>query len=525
MTLNSTGNRFIENVFVFLIYSFLILLLIFTTKTVYAGFQLVDDHILIGYNNRLAHDSFFSFLSAEIKNEFYLRFRPLSIFNYIVIAKWIYPDFFMLALVIAFQGIVSCFFFYRFARQLKCSFLVSFLFPLFIMCGNQGAILWRNCVNETLGMLLLSISLFFLGKTFTSKKFYNRNIVFFSFFLILSTLTKESFIILVPAIIFLKIWQDSLQAHISFLHSLKANLKLTIFFAAIVITEILIIYYYKSISNHFLDYVAIDKETFRPGNLFTSLYRLTITKGYLIIIFPAMSLIFLRSRLIYTWKKDLRDFIFPLIILFLLVIIPQVLLYSKSLIFERYLLPGTLGCAIVIILLHNYIQKNKVKLSFLHNFFIPICGLLLCLQTYLMVKGAKLYAAAGFETRDMLETIIQNTKIYDTILVVATPLGQSDKAISVKKYLNAPIGGNRKNVFIEPVFDSTINYDPVKNAVINNFAVLTKGIRYKDISNQKNINCFLFFEYTREEFIKRYSDIDISQHRKMMTGSFTIFLK
>lgn len=514
-----------QNILVLCVYSILIFTLIFTTQTVFAGFQLTDDQILISFNNRLLREPFFFTLWESVKNEFYLRFRPLTVINYVAISKWLYPNFFLLALVIAVQGIFTCYFFYRFARQVKCSLAVSFLFPLFILCGNQGSVFWRNCVNETLGMLLLSISLFFLGRTFNRKRTYKQDTFLFIFFLLLATLTKESFIIIVPAILFFKVWYESSQNNLPFAAALKQNIKLVVFFSFVIIAEILIIYYYKSISDHFIQYVDIDQDTFNPGNLLISLYRLTVTKGYLLLIAPAMLFIFLRAALLPTWKKDVKNFILPLFILFLLIIIPQVLLYAKSLIFERYLLPGTLGSAVVIIFLEKYIQQHKKKLAPLHKVFLPVCALLLCLQIFLMTRGAKMYAAEGFEARNMLETIMHNTTIDDTVLVVANPLGQSDKALSVKRYLNAPIGGNRNNIFVEPIFDSVEVTDPVKNGVITNFADATKGIRYADISKETSIPCITFFAKSKETFFQRYNDIDTSQYRELRLGSFTVFLK
>ncbi|MEO7292117.1 MAG: hypothetical protein ABIW34_03380, partial [Ginsengibacter sp.] len=456
MRLNFPEKETLQNRLALFMYAFFVFALIFATKTVYSGFHLSDDQILIGFRTQTDHRSFFSSAINAIKDDLYLRFRPLAILYYMALAKWLYPNFFLIAATVALQGIFACYFLYRFARLLQCAFVASFLFPLFILCGNQGVIFWRNCVNETFGMLLLSLSLFFMGKLFKAKLSYNRNLVFFSIFLLLSTLAKESFIILVPAIIFFKIWQDFLQADTTFLRAVKANIKLVAFFAVITIAEILIIYHYKAISNHFIEYVAIDKDTFNTSNLFISFYRLVITKGYLLIIAPALISILSKRQQLYTWRKDVKKFFLPLCIIFLLITIPQVVLYAKSLIFERYLLPGTLGCAVVIIFFTKYIHQHNKQLTLLCNTFLLTCGLLLCVQIFLMIKAAPVYAAAGFEARAVLDTIVQNTNTNDTILLVAFAEGQSDKAISVKAYLNAPIGGNRKNIFIEPIIDSTV---------------------------------------------------------------------
>jgi hypothetical protein len=168
------------------------------------------------------------------REDLYLRFRPLAMVYYVAIAKWIYPSFTMIAVVLALQGIFSCYFFFRFARLLKCGLVVSFLFPLFVLAGNQGVIFWRNCMSETLCMLLVSLSLYYLARSLAEKT-GKWNIFFFAVFLLLSTFVKESFIILVPAVLFLKIWQEALGSKISLQASLKRNFPLLLFFSLVII--------------------------------------------------------------------------------------------------------------------------------------------------------------------------------------------------------------------------------------------------------------------------------------------------
>src|SRR5205807_2066494 len=123
---------------------------------------------------------------------------------YVSFARFAFPNFTLIAFLVAAQGIFSSYFFYRFARLLGGSRFLSFLFPLFIFAGNQGVLFWRNCVNETFAIFLLSISFFYLGRMLNNPDKKRSDEILFSFFLFLSTLTKESFIALVPAVLFLK---------------------------------------------------------------------------------------------------------------------------------------------------------------------------------------------------------------------------------------------------------------------------------------------------------------------------------
>lgn len=524
MKLNSATQLFWQNIAVLSMYALLVYVLLFLTGTFFSGYHLSDDQILIKFNSGLHERSFFSSEWFQIKDDLFRRFRPLAIFYYQALAKWPYPNFSIIALLVSLQSIFTCYFFYRFARYLKCSPVLSFLFPLFILCGNQGVIFWRNCVNETLAMCLLSVSFFYLGKIFNSRDHSPRLIFLFSFFLTLSTLTKESFIILVPAILFYKIWQQGLFSKKGFWFSLKQDIGLVTFFTFLVLTELAIIYYYKNHSNRFIEYVGVDKDSFKLSNLFISLFRLWVTKSYLIIIVPAIIFI-LFSKNKFTLKREIRSFFIPLAIFFLLVTIPQVLLYSKSLIFERYLLPGTLGAAMLILFIREYISRNPSSLKFLNKTFLPACAIILLIQTFLMIKGAIAYANDGYETNDMLSTIMQNTNPNDNILIVAKPQGQSEQSISTKMFLNANIGGRRNNVFMEPVIDSTLELSHISQSDVDNFKQMTNGIRYANIPDKKNISCVAFFPNIKDSFLFHHPEFDTMHYTQINAGKFSILVK
>jgi len=205
--------------------------------------------------------------------------------------------------------------------------------------------------------------------------------------------------------------------------------------------------------------------------------------------------------------------------------VPQIILYSKSLIFERYLLPGTLSSGLVILFLQQYISRHDKQLKWLPHFFLPFCGLILLVQITLMTRDAMIYAKDGYAVKSALTTIIDNTTQADTILVVAQPKGQSEPAQSIRTYLNARIGNFRKNVFIEPVIDSSLPLNKVEQSDVNNFLDMTKGTRYNDIGNKNNIGCILFFENVGDSFLSRHHELNISGYHRFDIGRFTIYCK
>ncbi len=521
MNIKEQSAETVYDVLALLTYAILITTFLFLTQTIFSGFHLSDDQVLIRFNNLLQSKNFFNIARQEIYEDLFLRFRPLAIFYYLAVAKFLYPNFLFIALFVAGQGILSCYFFYRFCRVSQFKMLPSFLFPFFIFFGNQGVIFWRNCVNETLAMLLLSISFYFMALSLRENKNRHFYTILFSIFLLLASLTKESFIILIPALIFYKVWQQSLVQGISFKRSIAKNSILIIGLIIIMLLEIVIIFYYKSISNRFLNYVSIDKQTFSFSHLLISTTRLWITKGYLLTIIPTICYVLITATALY--KKQLFRFYLMLFVNFILVTIPQIILYSKSLIFERYLLPGTLGSALLIIYLDDHFNTH-FRYNKILGFFLPACMLLLSLQTVLMFKGARIYANDGLQVNAMLSHV-KKTQPNEKILIVTQPTDKSEQSQSIKLYLESEIGGSHKNVYIEPVIDNT----PPKSAISifekKNLLLISEGIMFKDIPDKMSIKQIIFFPGLKEKFQKNYSDFHLALYYSNKIGKFEVLEK
>lgn len=154
----------------------------------------------------------------------------------------------------------------------------------------------------------------------------------------------------------------------------------------------------------------------------------------------------------------------------------------------------------------------------------PCCIMLLLLHISFMTRGALEYAKEGYTVQSVLKFIIQHTTLTDTILVVAQPQGQSEPAQSVRTYLNAPIGGSRKNVFIEPLIDSSLKLDKVERSDMVNFLAITDGKRFNNINDKNSIRCILFFENMHERFFLNHPEIDVSKFQRSEVGRFNIYL-
>ena len=95
------------NVIILFIYALFIFLFLITTRTFFSGYHLIDDQTYIILNTKYQGVSFLSSAYDAAREDLYLRFRPLAMIYYVAIAKWIYPSFTGIAVVLALQGIFS----------------------------------------------------------------------------------------------------------------------------------------------------------------------------------------------------------------------------------------------------------------------------------------------------------------------------------------------------------------------------------------------------------------------------------
>lgn len=196
------------------------------TKTLYSGYHFIDDHCLVSMKESLNKSSFLETAYIYTKNDFLIRFRPVFSFYYVLLVKVFSLNFFAMSVFMGFLGIISFSFFYFGLKNLKFTIFQSVLFVFLAFVGFQMAIWWRLGTNEPIGIFFLSLSFFFLSKCVNNINYKLSNTLFV-FFLAITSLCKESFIFIIPAFLFLKIWLEKESFKISFKESVRKNLFVT----------------------------------------------------------------------------------------------------------------------------------------------------------------------------------------------------------------------------------------------------------------------------------------------------------
>lgn len=421
----------IDGYLVFLFFSITTFSFLYFTGTLNSGYHLIDDHGILAISNSIKETSYWETLVSFVQNDFNIRFRPLYYPYYITVIKIFGPNFIALSV---FGGVFASFifsFFYFALRKMSYSVLESFIFVFFVFLGHQSAIWWRLGTNEPIGMFFFGLSFLFLAKGFNEKDNVKNNILF-TVFLILSSLCKESFIVVIPALVLFKLLMEKKLFIISLKESIKRNW-LPLLSLPIMFIELAIIKF--AVGTNKIGYAGVPSTYLE---FFEGIKNILLSKEsllYLIVLVIILLIIFFIS-FIFTSKERGKNLLsvtkslFPTICFALLIILPNIAMHAKSGMVERYLVPTTIGFALLSVGLIKNVKQLILKIimiifsfSFLVLFF----------------NNAKVdadnFALEGKKTKVLFSQIKENLDVDSKILLVVDPVDRFEVSYSIKTYL------------------------------------------------------------------------------------------
>lgn len=341
------------NALFYAIVGLIILLYFIINRTFLSGFHFADDWELILFESEsLNSTQYLDLLKHYVKRDLDWRFRPFYYAHQIAMVYTLGLNFAVLSVYKITLFCLSIKFFFTFLKNLNFQFKECILFVLLIFIGPQMSIWWRLGPNESIAILLLSISFY----SITSKKisFGVNNYLFISS-LSLAALSKESFTIIIPAVVLLKIYIDSLTFKISFGKSLRKN-HLAVLPLIVMLINLYIIIAIVGINNS--SYCGVDLYSLKA-------MILGVRDIILFNIYYFILLIGVLSTAFYFVIKDEKEFIARMKILSipfifcLLVVVPNVVLHAKSGMSGRFMLPSTIGFSFLIVSFIHYLKKNE----------------------------------------------------------------------------------------------------------------------------------------------------------------------
>lgn len=195
--------------------------ILFGTGTIFSGWHLVDDHETV---------------------------KIVELYRNSVIPN----------ILLCVQGIITYVLLYKAAGYLSCNPLYSHAFAAMIIVGRQFEIWYRIANQESIGLFFLAITLFLLTGQIPKREFQNRIrntlIVLFG---ILCSCMKESFVLILPALMILKVgleWTYGREA--SLIKVTLKNWKSLCCWAATLLFHLFMILRFSRVNT--IDYAGID---------------------------------------------------------------------------------------------------------------------------------------------------------------------------------------------------------------------------------------------------------------------------
>ena len=314
-----------------------------------SGFHFTDDHQIIYFDGALqkgagAIESAIGWIANDASSG---RFLPLYYVHRLLEIKFFGSNFlawgiYDAILAWAASALISIALIFWGFRLLE-----AILMPLILFMGFQSAVWWRFGTAETIAMPLVGVMLL-AAVMGARRKGILPDVVFIVAGLLLM-LAKENFIPFIPALLFLKIWMSREGAD-GWASAARKNLLPVIILLAVSAAGLLFIKFF--IGTTGIGYAGYDG--FRAGPFMAALVNYSFAShAWLVPAGVALALA--------TAPKEKRIFfpeVLPSLILLFLSVVPQALIYAKSGVAERYILPGAFGFAFTSVHMLKVVREN-----------------------------------------------------------------------------------------------------------------------------------------------------------------------
>ncbi len=508
----SSNNNLLKNLSAFAIFFAFWFSMFMYTGSIDSGYHLIDDHQIITLSQQLKTAPVHSVAKKLVLYDGRFRFRPLFSIHRVIMTKILGLNFTAWSVYIGLMGVFTSFFLFMFSRITGYSLIQSILFSLLTLTGVQSVIWYQYADAENLCMFFLSLSMLFMAMSVHHGRHKLKYDLLFITSLFASSLCKESFILMIPAMLFLYLCLYSRKNNLSLFKSFKVNIYLTGIPSVILIISLLYIIFFVGINK--TGQTGIDNKVFSLMFIREFIYNIRQSTFFLTILFG----IFIISDYIISkkqfhfnkdfFKKILTEFL-NITVLFLLIIIPQYLLYYKSGMRDRYLLPYFLGFSFFLIYLLKRIFESKNKPVLIKYLFLSMIVVLLFFQ----IKNdtlpyMKIYADDSRSSGKMMDSVIANTQKETIVTAVIDPVQNFEQGKSFMIYLRN--FADKKNInfkltrreYVTESFSDSSFYKSSERAT----RVYFKRELFDSVKNKDDIKCVVVFPKLELKFINENTD-------------------
>lgn len=483
------------------------IVLFIASGLLFSGFHFIDDHEIVVMNSDLQTMSLPDVLHKWLLVDYNIpRFRPVYYIHRVLQTKLFGLNWIAWFAYACLQSSITTVCLFIFARSLQFSKLESALLAGLIVFGQQSVAWFRLGPAETTAMPFLAVALACAAIDFRDKRSNSLR----NFLLCLSTLfaslCKESFILFIPAICLIRVWSICRNnLNISFKQILyHRDIFPCYFLLAIFGLEVLYIKFV--IGTGGTGYAGVDASNFNFTKI-VSTFSVLAQQGNLLFALIFLSLFCLlgglRKVINRTTKLEIdRSLLVGLV--FILIIFPQVLLYTKSGFSGHYLLPALMGCALLNIQILALYRQNR--LEWLQWLLVIILSAILFQNIQLTWTSFNNFALEGQEIRALFQNIETYTQAKTSILIVANPRIHYEFSYSLKQYLNYV--SRRENLVLSTYglegtdFKANIPEEAAWSFLDPKAVKQMYGERSLDaIYNKSNIGAIIVFSRLKDDFL------------------------
>jgi hypothetical protein len=477
--------------------------MLFFSGSIASGYHLLDDHEIIDMHQELqgsAHD-FGNTVSEWVKKDLGKRLRPFYFVHRLIEARLFGANLEIWSCYQGFLAVLTSFFLFLFFRLHHAPLILSLAFPFVTLLGPQTQIWWCLGPAEVPGILLFSLSLVLLW--FSARRVGPVRLwrLLFLVTVLIMSLCKESFILIIPFIIVLFVLVYRWNSQLPWIQTLKQTLFVTVPLAIFLIVELGIIAFVIGTSGE--GYAGIDH--FNPIEYVQKVFLWSAEPPFIGVLWCALSVFVIniavwaiKSRKSDDWKHIVLDLV-SMILVALLIIVPQVVLYSKSGLFYSYHVPLAFGYSLLLFPLFY----SHARTGLIPQILVLLCILTLLLPTLKWCYGAaKYFARQGNDINSALTTVKYSTSAGTPILIVADPILQYEQTYSVTTNLNYI--QERKYLYIDTVFTKE-KYDDFQTSLIPHFARFFDATRWiQTFQNSNKFGCIIIFPDAEPFFLNQH---------------------
>lgn len=347
--------KVLEEIIVVLVATAVIFGITIATGSLFSGYHLVDDHLIYGNVNDIERNGFFTTLISVVRGDFSWRFRPLYQVEQMVGSALFKTNMNVWMFYTALKGIVAVLFIWKFIRSLSVNRLYSALFTGVCILGPQFAVWARAANQENTGLLLVAITLFLVVKEAKSRYQGEKSLnlsVLLCIFVLLTSLIKEAFVLMIPAYILLSVaiaYDKDIVGNSSRDFSFKSlkevlksgMLQYAIWLAIMVMELIVIVFFVGTSETGYAGFSSDMSLILYFRGITRSMFHYCKELTCLIAAFIIYELYTRKSLKKYTWY----------LLCAMYIIASQMVLHAKSKMWERYIIPYVIGVAILTVLI------------------------------------------------------------------------------------------------------------------------------------------------------------------------------